>query len=1051
MRKLIAYFIKYPVAVNILILGIIVLGVLGMLSLNSSFFPLNDSRMINISVFYPGASPQEMEEGIVLKVEDNIRGLVGVDRFTSVSSENSARIQVEVLKGYDVDVVLADIKNAVDRVPSYPVGMDPPVISKVIFRTEAVSFVLSGMDVSLKTLKNIGREIEADLRAIDGISQVEVSGFPTEEIEIALDEDKLRAYNITFREVADAVAGTNILVTGGRIKTETEEYLIRVRNRVYHGDELDHVVVKADQSGNKIRLIDIATVRDRWSENPDRSYYNGKPSVNITISTTNSEDLISVAEKTKAYIEEFNNVRENVHLDITRDASETILERTKLLLRNGTQGILLVLFFLALFLKPRIAFWVAIGLPISFFGMFIFAHSLGVTINVLSLFGMIIVVGILVDDGIVIGENIYHHHGLGKSPIRAAIDGTMEVLYPITSAILTSLVAFSTFFFLDGRIGEFFGEVAIIVLLTLSISLVEALIILPSHIAHSKALTKEQKSYWFNRYADRAINWVKEKAYGPYLRFFLKNKFLGLAIPLTMLIITVGAMMSGIIKFNFFPMIASDRVVITLKMPQGTNENITDSLITYIENATWKVNEDFTERQAGDEAVVESVIRRIGPGTSNASLRINLLPGERRDFPAFEIATAISDEVGELHGVEMMEFGSGSNFGGKPVSVALMSNNIEELKGAKETLKAILKKNPLLKDVQDNDPAGIKEIEINLKESAYALGFDLRNVINQVRSGFFGYQVQRFQRRRDEIRVWVRYNRDQRSSIKNLDEMRLVSPAGRRVPLSEIATYEIARGEISINHLDGRREIQVEADLKDPDESATDIMLEIKERIMPEIQAKYPTVTASYEGQNREASKTVDSAKIVLPIVIFLIFVIIAFTFRSISQPFLLMLMVPFSLIGVAWGHWIHHFNINILSFLGIIALVGIVVNDGLVLIGRINDNLKGGMKYNDALIEAGKSRFRAIFLTSITTIAGLSPLIFEKSRQAQFLIPMGISIAYGILISTVLTLVMLPLLLSIGNSFKVYMKWWWTGIKPSKEEVERAIIELKYEEDESH
>jgi len=1051
MKKLITYFIKYPVAVNILILGIIVLGIIGMLSLNSSFFPLNDSRMINISVMYPGASPQEMEEGIVLKIEDNIRGLVGIDRFTSVSSENSARIQVEVLKGYDVDVVLADIKNAVDRVPSYPVGMEPPVISKLIFRTEAVSFVLSGSDVSLKSLKEIGREVEADLRIMDGISQVEISGFPAEEIEIAVDEDRLRAYNLTFREVADAVSSTNILMTGGRIKTDTEEYLIRVNNRVYHGDELDHIVVKADQTGNKIRLIDVATVRDRWSENPDRSYYNGKPSINITISTTNSEDLISVAEKTKNYINEFNSTHNNVKLYITRDASKTILERTKLLLRNGTQGILLVLFFLALFLKPRIAFWVALGLPISFMGMFIFASSFGVTINVLSLFGMIIVIGILVDDGIVIGENIYNHYEKGKKPIRAAIDGTMEVLSPITSAILTTLVAFSTFFFLDGRIGEFFGEVAIIVLLTLSISLVEALIILPAHIAHSKALTKEQKTYWFNRYADRFISWIKEKVYGPYLHFFLEHKFLGLAIPLTLLIITLGAMMSGIIKFSFFPMVASDRVAITLKMPQGTNENITDSLITHIETSVWKVNDRFTEKQEGNKDVIESVIRRIGPGTANASLRVNLLPGEERSFPSYEIATAINDEVGEVHGVESLEFGSGSNFGGKPVSVALMSNNIDELKGAKETLKAILRNNPILKDVQDNDPAGIKEIEVQLKETAYAMGFNLRNVISQVRSGFFGYQVQRFQRRRDEIRVWVRYNRDERSSIKNLDQMRVVSPTGQRVPLSEIATYKIARGEISINHLDGRREIQVEADLKDPDDSPTDIMTEIKDEIMPEIQAKFPTVTASYEGQNREASKTMDSAKIVLPIIIFLIFIIIAFTFRTISQPLLLMFMVPFSLIGVAWGHWIHNFPINILSFLGIIALVGIIVNDGLVLIGKFNDNLKRGMKFNDALLGAGKARFRAIFLTSITTIAGLSPLIFEKSRQAQFLIPMGISIAYGILISTVLTLVMLPLLLSIGNSTKVYWKWWWNGKKPSREEVERAIIELKFEDDELH
>ncbi|MCK5470446.1 MAG: efflux RND transporter permease subunit, partial [Cyclobacteriaceae bacterium] len=392
-------------------------------------------------------SPQEMEEGIVLKIEDNIRGLIGVDRFTSTSSENSARIMVEVLKGYDVDAVLQDIKNAVDKVPSYPVGMEPPVISKSIFRTEAVSMAVHGENVSLKSLKQIAREVETDLRSLDGISQVEVSGYPAEEIEIAVDENKLRAYNLTFRDVADAVKGTNILVTGGSIKTETEEFLIRVNNRAYYGVELDYLVVKSDESGNKVRLIDVAQVRDRWSENPNRSYFNGRPSVRIQVSTTNSEDLISVADMTKGYIEKFNESHSNVRIDITRDASHTIVERTKLLLKNGGQGIFLVLLFLALFLKPRLAFWVAFGIPISFFGMFVFAGSIGVTINVLSLFGMIIVIGILVDDGIVIAENIYFHYEKGKNPIRAAIDGTMEVVAPITSAIITTIIAFSTFFY----------------------------------------------------------------------------------------------------------------------------------------------------------------------------------------------------------------------------------------------------------------------------------------------------------------------------------------------------------------------------------------------------------------------------------------------------------------------------------------------------------------------------------------------------------------------------------------------------------------------------
>ena len=1050
MRAIITHFIKYPVAANVLILAFFLLGIMGLSNLKSSFFPLNESRIITISVIYPGASPQEMEEGIVLKIEDNIRGLIGVERFTSVSSENSASISVEVLKGYDVDVVLAEIKNAVDKVPSFPVGMEPPVIAKQIFRTEAVSFVVNGENISLFALKDFARQIENELRAIDGISQVEISGFPAEEIEVAVSEDKLRAYDLTFQEVARAVSTTNILVTGGSIKTADEEYLIRVNNRSYYGNELDNLIVKAEPNGKKIRLRDVATVRDKWNENPNRSYYNGRPSVRVQVNTTNSEDLIEVAASTREYIKNFNATHDGIHLDITRDASITIVQRTQLLMENAVMGMGLVLFFLALFLKPRLAFWVAFGLPVSFLGMFIFASQLGVTINVLSLFGMIIVIGILVDDGIVIAENIYHHYEKGKNAIRAAVDGTMEVVPAIVSAILTTIVAFSTFFFLDGRVGEFFGEVAIIVILTLGISLIEALIILPSHVAHSKALSDTQKSYWFNKYSERFLNWMRDKLYGPYLKFFLKHKLLGFAIPITMLFLTVGSINGGIVRFTFFPQIASDRVSISLKMPQGTNERITDSLVTVIEKAAWEVNEDLTDRQTGNLSVIENIVRRVGPGTANGSLNINLLPGEDRDedISSSVVATAIAEKVGYIAGAESVTYGSGGNFGGSPISVSLISNNIDQLKGAKEMLKETLRGNALLKDVSDNDPEGIKEISLTLKDNARSMGFTLSDVISQVRSGFFGFQAQRFQRGQDEIRVWVRYEKSERSSLKNLDDMRLVSPTGERVPLNEIASYETSRGEISINHLDGKREIRVDADLKNPKNSATEIMAQIKAEALPQIQSNYPSVTALFEGQNRQAEKTGSSAGAVLPIVIFMIYAIIAFTFRSFSQPLLLLLMVPFSLIGVAWGHWIHGFSVNVLSYLGIIALVGIVVNDGLVLIGKLNTYLKEGMTYDDALYAAGKSRFRAIFLTSITTIAGLAPLIFETSRQAQFLIPMAISIAYGILISTVLTLVMLPLMLSAGNKFKVYWQWLMKGTKPSKEDVERAVIEKKNELD---
>lgn len=1056
MKKIISYFIKFPVAVNVIILAFIIFGILGSKSMLSSFFPLTDSKLIQISLMYPGASPSEMEEGIVLKIEDNLKGIVGVDRITSVSRENSATVSIEIKRGKNIDVVLADVKNAVDRVPSFPSGMEPAVIAKVETMRPTISFSLSGNNIPLNTLKQYARKIENDIRGLDGISQVVLFGFPDEEITISVRESDLRAYDLSFQDIASAVSSANILITGGIIKTNSEDYLIRANNKSYHGNELLNLVVRANKNGTIIRLKDIAIVKDSWSEIPDRVYFSGKKAINITVNTTNSEDLISSAEKVKAYIDQFNQEHDNVHLDISSDSSITLTQRTELLIKNAIMGILLVLFFLALFLNARLAFWVAFGIPISFFGMFIFAAQLGITINVLSLFGMIIVIGILVDDGIVIGENIFHHYEKGKSPIRAAIDGTLEVLPPVISAILTTIVAFSTFFFIDGRMGDFFSEVSAVVILTLAVSLIEALIILPAHIAHSKALMRSGRKVSsvdaffkkINKFADKWLMKLRDLLYVPYLKYFLKNKFLGFAIPVALLIFSIGAIRGGVVGTSFFPRIASDRISVNLKMPQGTNEMITDSIISSIEQKVWDINAQFTKKQSGDNDVVQNIVKRIGPGTSNANLTINLLPGEERDFPSSEINSAVRKKVGQVIGAESLTFGSNSNFGGLPIAVSLLGNNIQELKAAKKELKAIMVNNPLLKDVSDNDPAGIKEIQIQLKDKAYLLGLNLQGVMGQVRAGFFGFQAQRFQRGQDEVRVYVRYEKENRSSIKNLDDMWINTPLGSKVPFSEIATYQIDRGDVAINHLEGKREIQLTADLKSVTNSASDILDEIRTSIMPEIISKYPTVTPLYEGQNREAKKTLTSINIVGPVILLLIYIIIAFTFRTYSQPIVLLIMVPFSLIGIVWGHYFHGFQINILSWLGIIALIGIMVNDGLVLIGKFNLYLKEGMKYDAALIEAGKSRFRAIFLTSLTTIAGLAPLLLETSRQAQFLKPMAISISYGIGIATVLTLVMLPLLLSVSNTIKVFIKWMFTGKEISKEEVERAIIEMGYESD---
>jgi len=1064
MRKLIAYFIKHSVAVNIVVIMFGIFGAYGAYTLKSSFFPLADSKNVIISIVYPGASPQEIEEGIVLKIEDNLKGLNGVERVTSTSNENSGTINVEIEKGRDIDFMLLEIKNAVDRVPSFPVGMEPLVVAKREAVRETISFAISGSNIPLVTLKQIGRQVENDLRGIDGISQIEISGYPDEEIEISINEANLLAYNLSFAEVSDAINQASLITTGGTIKTSTEEYLIRANARSYYANELSNLVVKSDASGRIIRLKDVAEVRDQFSETPNANYFDGNLSINVSITSTNTEDLISSAEKTKEYIADFNQKYDNVQLDVVRDLSITLVQRTELLSWNAFVGMLLVLLFLSLFLNTRLAFWVAFGLPVAFLGMFMFASFFNITINVLSLFGMIIVIGILVDDGIVIAENIYQQYEKGKSPEEAAIDGVMEVLPAIISAILTTILAFSIFLFLDGRIGDFFGEVSVVVILTLVVSLVEALIILPAHLAHSKALRPHKKEpkkllprlfsklRYINKFGDFIMSWLRDKVYSPTLRFALKYKFLMFSFFIVFLILTKASFDAGIIRGAFFPRIASDRVTITLNMPNGTNEKVTDSIISFIENKAQIVAKEINDEYIGEDSdkyLVENMIRRVGPGSSRASLVINLLPGEERpnEIGSNMVSNRIKKAVGNVVGIESLVYGSGGNFGGLPVSVSLLGNNIAELKAVKTELKKVLEDNILLKDVTDTDPAGIKEIRLELNESAYALGLNLRTVMSQVRAAFFGAQAQRFQRGQDEIRVWVRYDRANRSSINNLDNMRIVTPSGQRVPLKEIASYSIERGEVAINHLEGRREIQVSADIKDTKKtSATDIMAELKDEIMPEILSRYPTVTPSYEGQNRERNKLMDSLGPVGLTVLILIYIVIAFTFRSYSQPLLLLLLIPLSLPAVAWGHWIHDYSLNILSMLGIIALIGIMVNDGLVLIGKFNNNLREGMLFDDALYEAGRARFRAIFLTSITTVAGLAPLIFEESRQAKFLIPMAVSIAYGIGFATVLTLIVLPIFLSFSNFVKRNTKWLITGDEITKEEVERVVREENHD-----
>lgn len=1044
MRGFINYFIKYGVAANLLMVGLLILGVVSMFSIKSTFFPEVDSRIISIQIVYPGASPEEIEEGVVSKIEENLKGLTGVERYTSVSSENAGTVTVEVFKGYDTDVVLQDVKNAVDRINSFPVGMEPAVIYKQERLGFAVSLALSG-EVDLRTLKRYGRQVEDDLRAIEGISKVELSGFPDEEIEIAFRERDLRTYDLTFQQATQAVRNANLDITGGTLKGEKEEFLIRARNKEYYADGLRDIIVKTTADGSVIRLHQIADIRDKWADNPERSYLNGDGSVIVTVQNTLEEDLLTIAENVRNYVDQFNSSNDIVQVTIIRDGSEILQQRMALLTKNGIQGFVIVLILLAMFLHWRLAFWVALAIPISFAGMFLVANLLDITFNVISLFGMIIVIGILVDDGIVIGENIYQQYEKGVPRYKAALDGTMQVLPAVFAAILTTIIAFSTFLFIDGNLGDFFAEMSIVVIFSLVFSMIEGAIILPTHVAHSKALSKDRHPNMVQRAFDRLMNWMRDKLYAPALRFSMQNKFLSIAIAVGFLVITIGSVGGGIIRTTFFPVVERDNITITLQMPAGTREQITEQWLQHIEDAAKRANDKLSQEFFnGEKQAIERVQLTLGPSTFRGTLDLEILDGENRDpMKVRDVINAIREEAGPIPQAEVVTYGSQSAFG-KPVSISLVGEDYKQLRTATEAVKAEMQQLAELSDVVDNNQEGLREINISLKEKARYLGLNLQEVLGQVRSGFFGSEVQRLQRGRDEVRVWVRYDEDDRADITQLQDMRVRFADGREYPLSEIAHLETERGVININHLDGKREVKVEADVANDNVSVSDLTTNLKEVILPNILKDYPGVQAKFEGQNREQEKSANSLKTVGTVVLALMFFVIALTFRSISQTIAVFLLIPFGLIGVGWGHWLLDKPISFFSVLGLIALIGILVNDALVFVSTYNDNIRDGQKQMDALYDAGISRFRPIVLTSLTTFAGLAPLLLEKSLQAQFLIPMAISVSFGLLATTVIILLILPAFLIISNRLKVYTAWAWNAEKPSYTEVEPAARELQ-------
>ena len=1029
MKALIRYFIENPIVGNILMLFILIIGFMGMQGMKTTLVPEMDNRIITIRCIYPGSSPQEVEQGVVTKIEEGLKGVTGIERTTSVCSENVGLITIEVLKGFDTDLVLREVKNSVDQIPTFPIEMEPPVITREEYLGFALNFALSG-NADLKELKQYARQIERDLLQIGGISKVDITGYPEEEIEIGFRETDLRRYDLTFDEAVLAVRNANLEVTGGKIRSDRNELAIRARNRSAVAHELGNIVLRSDPEGGNVLLYQVASINDQWEDAPDRSFLNGQPAVIVTVSNTLQEDMLTVNQLTKDYLDEFNRRQADVQAVIIDDGSIPLRERMKLMTDNGVIGFVLVVIILALFLNWRLAFWVALAIPVSFAGTFIFAGSLGVTINMMSLFGMIIVVGILVDDGIVIAENIYQKYEAGLPPVKAAVEGTMEVLPAVFAAIITTVVAFSGFFFVDGRMGEYGHELAIVVIISLIFSLIEGALILPAHVAHSKALkeSKARPNPVLQRF-NGVMAFLRDFLYEPVLRFATNFSLPTVTVAIAGMLVLVGAFEGGVIRSTFFPSLPSETFTVDLKLPPGATAQLTKATLAGIEKAAIELNEEYSRKHfKGEKDLFLKMVKRTGPGANEGSLTISMLSvQERGAFTERDAISMLRERVGPVYEAESIQYRFRSPFG-KPVELSVLGSDYERLDLAAAEIEDRLHKMVDLRDIVSNNTDGASEIQLSLKPGAANLGFTLMDVMRQVRQGFFGSEIQNLQRGADEVKVWARYQAQDRSDEKQLAQMRIHSSRGSSVELQQIADISLEPGVNNIYHLDGQREVRIEAEVANDDVSVSEVLSEIRGSIVPEVFAKYPGLDVYYGGESREEEKTRSSLFSTLGMVFLIMFFIVVLTFRSVSQALIVYAIIPFGYIGIGLGHYLMGVAHSTVSLLGAGALLGVLVNDALVFITTFNDRIRNGQDFKEALYETGMSRFRPIVLTSVTTIAGLAPILLEKSRGAQLLIPMAISVAFGLMVVTVIILALVPALLVLSNRIKVWAISVWEG-----------------------
>lgn len=1043
MKSVIRWAVDNAPATNTMVVAIMLLGCFCGALMQREFWPYSDLDVVRVSVEYRGASPEEIEEGICQRIEENVRSVQGVRRITSVSREGSGIVSIELeakVSEADVQEILGEVRSRVDGITSFPALAEKPIVQRQQPRTSALSIGVIGPDErsieSSMFLRELSERIRDEVLLLEEVSQAEVVGVARYQIDVEVSEDVLRQYNLSLSQVADIIRMENVEIPGGTIKTASQEILLRGSNRQSTGENIANIPVISDSNGAVLTIGDIGLVRDEFTDDSAISRINGRPGLAIQIDTTQTEDIINVGKAVHQFVRDYD-PPEGYELIYFRDRTDDVEARLMLLLKNGWQGLLLVFILLTLFLELRLAIWVSMGIPLSIAGAISLMYFTGQTLNMTSMFAFLIALGIMVDDAIVIGENIYVHRKMGKGLREAAIDGAFEVMPSVITSVMTTILAFLPMMFMTGRLARFTEVLPFAVIAILMFSLSESLTVLPSHLAHKDGAGMKFVKWLFgpfrfvavligyvNRWVAAGLEWFIESLYLPTLRFSLRFPMFIVCSALAFLLVAIGTVRSGVVPYIVLPQIDSNFCTVIVAFPDGTPERIADNATKRLEQAIHTVNqqtidEGLTQISGG---VVNAIHRAVGYGANTSgdvssgshvgSLSVQLVEVGDRNITSQEIVKRWRREAGNFLGADLVSFGSGPRgIAGQPIEFALLarSEDIPELEFAVQACVEQLESYPGVHDVTAGGRPGKWEYRLKIKEEAKAMGVSLAELSSTVRASYYGEEAMRLQRGRHEVELRVRYPREQRESLADFDEIHVRDPSGIERPLTELAEIEIERSYSAIHRLNQMRSITITADVDEEVGNAFQITSDFKAAMMPKLASDYPDLRVLWEGQEEQTRDSMNSMMYGFLAVMIGMYLLFTIEFKSYLQPFLILSIIPFGICGAIFGHVIQGLPFTLFSIYGLVALSGIVVNDSIVLIDFINRRIKDGLSLNDAIIDAGRRRCRPVLLTSLTTIGGMMPILLETSRQAQVLIPMATSLSFGLIFGTLLVLLLAP------------------------------------------